>query len=268
MELYRLRQGSTPLLISMPHAGSYLPSDIAARLAPAARPTPDTDWHVDRLYGFAAKLGAGLLAATHSRYVIDLNRPPDGRSLYPGADNTELCPTTTFDGEPIYADGRAPDPNDVAARLKLYWRPYHERLADELARIRERHGIALLWEGHSIRSRVPRFFDGRLPDFNFGTGGGTGGGATCAPELAQRIVAVLDQSNEFSAVLNGRFTGGYITRRFGDPANHIHAIQLELSQITYMDEAPPYDYRPDRAGRVQNILERLLTIATDWVGRF
>ncbi len=263
MELYRLRQGSTPLLISMPHAGTYLPTEIAARLTPAARPLPDTDWHVDRLYGFAAKLGAGLLAATHSRYVIDLNRPPDGQSLYPAADTTELCPTTTFASEPIYADGRAPDRHEVADRLRLYWRPYHERLADELALIRERHGIALLWEGHSIRSRVPRFFDGRLPDFNFGTAGG----ATCAPELARRIVAGLDQSNEFSTVLNGRFAGGYITRHFGDPANHIHAIQLELSQITYMDEAPPYAYRPDLAGRVQNILERLLTTATDWVGR-
>ena len=227
MELYRLRQGSTPLLISMPHVGTYLLADIAARLTPAARPVPDTDWHVDRLYGFAAKLGAGLLAASHSRYVIDLNRPPDGQSLYPGADTTELCPTTTFAAEPIYADDRAPDPDEVAARHRLYWRPYHERLAGELAQIRERHGIALLWEGHSIRSHVPRFFDGRLPDFNLGTGGGT----TCAPELARRIVAVLDQSNEFSAVLNGRFTGGYITRRFGDPANNIHAIQLTWTSV-------------------------------------
>ena len=261
MELYRLRQGATPLLISRPHAGTYLPADIAARLSPAARSVPDTDWHVDRLYGFAARLGAGLLAATHSRYVIDLNRPPDGRSLYPGADTTELCPTSSFAGEPIYGDGRAPDGGEVAARLGLYWRPYHERLADELARIRDRHGIALLWEGHSIRSRVPRFFDGQLPDFNFGTGGG----ASCAPELARRIVAVIDRSNEYSAVLNGRFAGGYITRHFGDPDNQIHAIQLELSQITYMDEAPPFRYRPDLAGRVQELIEPMLAIATEWV---
>ncbi len=261
MELYRLREGATPLLISMPHAGTYLTPEINDRLTPAARAVPDTDWHVDRLYAVAAKLGAGLLAATHSRYVIDLNRPPGGESLYPGADNTELCPTTTCERQPIYAAGRAPDAEEIATRIRLYWRPYHDRLADELARIRERHGIALLWEGHSIRSRVPRFFDGRLPDFNFGTGGGT----TCAPELAERVTQLVERSNAYSAVLDGRFTGGYITRRFGKPADNIHAIQLELSQITYMDEAPPFAYRPDLAAHVQPVLESVLSIATDWV---
>ncbi len=262
MEPYRFTSGGGPLLVSMPHVGTYLPEDHARGMTEAARRLPDTDWHVDRLYDFLGELGAGVLAATHSRYVIDLNRPPDGRPLYAGASNTELCPTTTFDEQPVYLPGGAPDEGEVAARRARVWQPYHDRLRGELNTIRAREGIALLWDAHSIRSRVPRFFAGRLPDLNFGTGGG----ATAAPGLLAELERVATASGRSMAV-NGRFKGGYITRAYGEPGGGIHAVQLELSQITYMDEAPPYGFREDLAAALRPVLRRLLETALDWARR-
>ena len=257
MELYRLRSGSTPLLISMPHAGTWLPPAIAATLTEAGRAVADTDWHVDRLYAFAAELGAGLLAATHSRYEIDLNRAPDGADLYPGANNTELCPTTTFDEQPIYQADGAPDEAEIGRRRRLYWQPYHDRLKAELDRILERHGRALLWEGHSIRSLLPRFFAGRLPDLNIGTAGG----ASAGPEIERAVAHVAEAANGYTSALNGRFTGGYTTRAYGDPARGVHAVQLELAQVAYMTETPPFAYLPDRAEALQKVLKRMLEAA-------
>ena len=224
---------------------------------------PDTDWHVDRLYDFADALGAGMLVATHSRYVVDLNRDPEDRPLYPGADNTEVCPTSTFDAARIYQDGGAPDPAEVAARVARYWDPYHAALQRELDGLHERHGVACLLEAHSIRSVVPRFFDGRLPDLNLGTADG----ASAAPDLTDRAMAALRASDGYSSVLNGRFKGGYNTRRFGAPSRGIHALQLEMAQCVYMDEAPPFTYRPEKADRIRPTLRRLLQAMLDWANR-
>lgn len=260
MRIFRFDPGTTPLLVSIPHCGTHVPDDIAGRLTPAARALPDTDWHVDRLYDFAAELGAGVLAASHSRYVIDLNRPSDDRPLYPGADSTGLCPATTFADEPIYADNGGPRDDEVARRVEAYWRPYHDRIGEVLAELRARHGVALLFDAHSIRSKVPRFFEGRLPDLNLGTGGGSAADAS----LIRRLVSICDGARDYSHVLDGRFKGGYITRANGRPDEGVHAIQLELSQATYMVEDPPFSYLPERADRVRPLLRSLLAEMLDW----
>jgi N-formylglutamate deformylase len=260
-DTFRLHRGTTPLLVSIPHCGVHLPGPIDKRLTPEARRLADTDWHLERLYDFAQAMGASVIAATHSRYVIDLNRPPDGAALYPGADNTELCPTTSFAREPLYQPGDAPNPDEIEQRIEVYWRPYHEALSGEIERLRSLHGVALLYDAHSIQSIVPRFFDGRLTDFNLGTAAGD----SAEGALAQRLLAVCQAADGFSCVLNGRFTGGYITRRYGKPASDVHAVQLELSQATYMDEEPPFPYRSDLADGVQPVLKRLLAEMLDWL---
>jgi len=165
---FRFRRGTRPLLISMPHVGTHVPPQLAARLSDEARHVPDTDWHLERLYDFADELGASVLVATHSRYVVDLNRPPDGASLYPGQSVTGLCPLDTFDDTPLYPAGDVPDDVEIAERREAIWQPYHRQLADELARIKAQHGIAALWDAHSIRSVLPRFFEGKLPTSTWG----------------------------------------------------------------------------------------------------
>jgi len=258
MEHFTLHRGSAPLLISLPHDGTAVPDAIAARMTPPALRVPDTDWHVGKLYEFARELGASLIAPRWSRYVVDLNRPSDGHALYPGRSETGLLPFNTFAGEPIYRSGAEPDAQEIAARVDEYWKPYHSALKAELQRLRGSHGRAVLWDGHSIRSRVPMFFDGRLPDFNLGTANG----ASCSPPLQQRLTQVLDQlaspvSGEYSHVVNGRFKGGHITRHYGNPAEHIEAVQLELAQCTYMDEET-FEYKPNRAASVQKVIRALL----------
>ncbi|MDH3230857.1 MAG: N-formylglutamate deformylase, partial [Alphaproteobacteria bacterium] len=226
---------------------------------------PDTDWHVDLLYDFLGDLGASVIAATHSRYVVDLNRSPDGADLYPGRDTTELCPTTSFDREPLYRDGREPDGAEIARRVSQYWEPYHTALAAELERLRATHGVALLWDAHSIASEVPRFFEGRLTDLNIGTNGGK----SCDPPLARRVMAVAEAgaASGYSVVLDGRFRGGYITRHYGRPDASVHAVQLEQSQRTYMDEGPPFAFRDDLARAVRPALRAMLEALLDWAGR-
>ena len=260
MKVFDFTKGRTPLLVSMPHVGTKLPDEIQARMTDAARRVPDTDWHLDRLYDFLDDLGASVLRPSHSRYVIDLNRPPDGANLYPGQDTTGLCPDETFDGEPLYADGSAPSDDDVARRLETYWRPYHEKIAAELDRLKDRHGIAILWEAHSIRSHVPRLFEGRLPDLNLGTAGG----ASCAPGLAEKLAAIAKGASGYSAVLNGRFTGGYITRHFGRPGAGVHAVQLELTQSSYMAETHPFAFDEGLARTLRPVLRRLIEAALEW----
>ena len=260
MEPFRFSPGSTPLLLSIPHAGTHLPEHIAARLSDEARALPDTDWHVDRLYDFATELGASTLIATHSRYVVDLNRPPDDAPLYPGAQGTGLCPEVRFDGAPVYGPGEVVDAVEMAERIELCWRPYHEALAAELARLKATHGVALLFDAHSIRSAVPRLFEGRLPDLNLGTAGGR----SADEALESALFGVCQAAAGYSSVLNGRFTGGYITRHYGDPAAAVHAVQLELAQAIYMDEDPPYAYDKPRAGRLRPALRRLLETMRDW----
>jgi len=254
MDLWQLHRGDSPLVIDVPHSGTHLPDALASRLTRVARTVPDTDWHVHRLYHFAPVEGATLLCATQSRYVVDLNRDPSGAALYPGADNTELCPTRTFGGEAIYVDGKAPSPAEVTDRCATSFVPYHAVLAAEIARVRERHGFAVLLDGHSIRSEVPRFFAGRLPDLNLGTANG----ASCAPELQAVATRVLAQSEGFTHIVNGRFKGGWVTRHYGQPQQGVHALQLEMAQDCYMDEAPPYAWDATRASRLADVLRRLV----------
>jgi len=246
--VFTLRAGRAPLLISVPHAGTVLPPDIAAQLTPIGRRVIDTDWHVDRLYDFAAALDVTLLVATHSRTVVDLNRPPTGGKLYPGQAETGLCPTQTFAGDPLYA-AAAPDDAEIARRRETYWQPYHDALAAELARLKALHGHARLLDAHSIHGRIPRLFEGDLPDLNFGTNGGL----SATPALTEKV-AKAAAGHGFSHVVNGRFRGGYITRHYGDPANHIDAIQLELAQRTYMQEDAPGPYDPEQAAKLIAVL--------------
>jgi N-formylglutamate deformylase len=260
-ETFELTRGTAPLLISMPHVGTFLPADIAGRLTGAALRLPDTDWHLQRLYDFAHGLGASVIVATHSRYAIDLNRPPDGANLYPGQDTTALCPVDTFDRQPLYRDGEQPDAAEIRRRIEQYWQPYHAALRSELERLRARHARILLWDAHSIRSVLPRFFAGRLPDLNFGTAGG----AACDRSLADAALQVARRHPRYAAVLDGRFQGGYITRHCGRPAEGVHAIQLELAQCTYMNEDYPYSFDERLAADLRPVLTQLLEAALRWV---
>ena len=231
-DVFSFSEGDSPLLISVPHDGRLVPEAQRARMTEAGLALPDTDWHVAELYEFARQLGASLLVARYSRYVVDLNRPPDDGSLYEGQVATGLCPRTTFAGDPLYRDDAPVSPAETADRVERYWRPYHERLAMALDELRARHGHALLWDAHSIPSRVPRLFEGELPALNLGTFDGRSCDAAVTAEL-ERLAA----ESPYTAVLNGRFKGGYITRHYGDPSNGIQAVQLELAQRAYMDEA-------------------------------
>ena len=254
VDVFTLHRGSAPLLLSLPHDGSLIPESLRARMTPQARVAPDTDWHVSRLYDFARDLGASILVPTYSRYVIDLNRGETDTSLYPGQNTTGLVPLVRFTGEPIYLPGREPDADEVASRIDTCWRPYHVALRGELDRLRAMHGRVALWVGHSIRgSGLPFLFEGRLPDLNLGTANG----ASCSPALQARIETVLAGQGEYDWVANGRFKGGHITRHYGAPADGIDAVQLELSQRTYMDE-DSFDYDAARAARLQPLLHALL----------
>jgi N-formylglutamate deformylase len=247
-------RGPLPLLVSMPHVGTQVPAALAARLTPAALTLADTDWHLPRLYDFLAGMGANLLVAINSRYVIDLNRDPAGGPLYPGADNTELCPLSTARHEPIYLPGQAPDASEVAERTATYWRPYHAKLAEALAEIKARHGYALLFDAHSIRSVLPRFFDGRLPDINLGSADD----ASADPSFGPALLATAGDFPAYTSVLNGRFKGGFITRHHGRPANHVHALQLELSWRTYMNEDGSFAFDDALAAGVRPALRAIV----------
>ncbi|MYM33869.1 N-formylglutamate deformylase [Duganella sp. FT94W] len=256
---YQFKAGSIPLLVSMPHVGTDIPDEVLAAMTPAAVDRQDTDWHLVRLYDFLAEMGASTLSARWSRYVIDLNRPPENTNLYPGQDTTGLCPVDTFHREPLYLEGRTPDEAEVQRRLQAYWKPYHEQLRAELERLLALHGRVVLWDAHSIASHVPRFFEGKLPDLNFGTADGN----SCAPGFAEAVVARVDGG--YTVAVNGRFKGGHITRFYGAPARGVHAIQLEMCQSTYMDEAVPYGYRSDLAAQVRQPLRAMMQAAADWV---
>jgi N-formylglutamate amidohydrolase len=260
MSLCTVTRGDAPLVIDIPHAGTVVPTALAGRLARAAMSLPDTDWHVDRLYRFAPGRGITVVTATHSRYVVDLNRDPAGVALYPGADNTELCPTRTFAGDPIYASDAVPDADEILARRAAYFDPYHEILAGEVERVRRRHGYAVLLDGHSIRAEVPRFFAGRLPDLNLGTADGT----SCVPALRDTAAGILGASTRFTHIADGRFKGGYVTRHYGRPARGVHALQLEIAQACYLDETAPDDYDAGRAAALVGVLELLVDALLDW----
>lgn len=258
---FHFRQGDIPLLISMPHVGTSIPAEVRAQMHPVADNLSDTDWHLPLLYNMTSELGASVIHAENSRYVIDLNRSSDDSSLYPGQDTTGLCPVDTFAKEPLYLDGKIPDAAEVQRRIQHYWQPYHQQLQAELERLRAKHGIAILWDAHSIASQVPRFFQGKLPDLNFGTADQH----SCASGLQQALAETLHvQTSAYSHVFNGRFKGGYITRHYGQPTQNIHAVQLEMSQCIYMDEVAPYAYRADLAAQVQPLLRSLLKACRTW----
>jgi N-formylglutamate amidohydrolase len=257
--LFDRQPGSTPLLVNVPHAGLEVPRDIASRLTPAGAELPDTDWHVHRLVeAAAAGSGATVMSARHSRYVIDLNRGRDDKPLYAGA-TTGLVPTELFDGRPVYADD-PPDAAEIAARIDDYWQPYHDKLAGELEALRQRHGHAILFDVHSIRSRVPRLFEGRLPDLNLGTYEQR----SCAPALQASVAERLAAADGFSSVVNGRFKGGFITRHYGRPADGVHALQIEIAQACYMDETAPRAYDPESARPLTAVLGDLIGLLTQW----
>ena len=259
---FHFQQGDIPLLISMPHVGTTIPADVRAQLTPVADNLTDTDWHLPLLYNMLQEMGASVIQAEYSRYVIDLNRSSDDSNLYPGQDTTGLCPVDTFAKEALYPVGKMPDAAEVQRRIAHYWQPYHQQLQSELERLRAKHGVAILWDAHSIASRVPRFFEGKLPDLNFGTADQR----SCAGGLQQALADTLQHRGQtaFSHVFNGRFKGGYITRHYGQPERQIHAVQLEMSQCLYMNEAAPYAYRPDLAAQVQPQLRALLEACANW----
>jgi len=257
---YRLQQGSTPLLISLPHIGTVIPDELRSDYTDQALLLEDTDWYLDRLYDFAADLGASTLVPELSRYVIDLNRPPQDAPLYAGANNTELCPTRSFGGTPLYRSGCAPAPAEIARRRSLYWQPYHDALQAELARLHALHGHALLLDGHSIRSELPWLFEGKLPDLNLGTAGGQ----SCAAGLRDALAAVLAGAARYTSVVDGRFRGGYITRAYGRPDAGIHAAQLEMCWSCYMREQAPWEVDEGRAIYLRPVLRELAATMLHW----
>ncbi len=257
---FTLHRGHTPLLISLPHTGEELPAWLLARLQPRAREMEDTDWHLVRLYDFARELGASVLAPRYGRYLVDLNRPPDNQPMYPGANNTELCPTRFFTGEPLYLPGEEPTAQEIQQRVASYWQPYHQALHEELQRLRTQHGHAVLFDAHSIKSQLPWLFEGQLPDLNLGTANG----AACAPTLRTAVAAVAAGQTQFTQVLDGRFKGGHITRQYGRPLQGMHAVQLEMCWRAYMEEAAPYAWHEERATQVRPLLRQLLQTMRDW----
>lgn len=256
--VFSFARGTTPLLVSIPHAGVLVPPAINDRLSPKARHLPDTDWFVDRVYQWVVEQGASLLIANYSRYVIDLNRPPDDAALYAGA-GTGLLPERTFDGSLLYQRGRQPDRDETQHRLQQFWLPYHQKLATELVALKQRFGHVVLLDAHSILSEVPRLFDGTLPDLNLGSNQGV----SADPGLVSVSMDALGSDPHFSLVLNGRFRGGYITRNYGCPDSGVHALQLEMAQSVYMVEEPPA-YHAQRAARLLPVLQNLVETMMKW----
>jgi len=256
-----VRRGQVPLIVSFPHAGTQIPDTIEKRLVSPWLARKDTDWWVRQLYEFADALDVTTVATDMSRTVIDVNRDPSGTSLYPGQATTALCPLTTFDGEPLYRDGHEPSDAQIAQRRQRYFDPYHEALAGEIGRLHRRHGKVVLYDAHSIRSNVPRLFDGVLPHFNLGTDNGR----TCAPELTASLETICAASG-LTSVTNGRFRGGWTTRHYGNPSAGLHAVQMELACRTYMDEPVgalrptnwPVDFDTARAAKARTVLSDIL----------
>ncbi|WP_337024999.1 N-formylglutamate deformylase [Pantoea anthophila] len=253
MNPFIFTRGSLPLLVSIPHAGTELTPEVDAGLSDAARGLPDTDWHIPLLYDFVRDLGASVLIGRYSRFVVDLNRPPDNQPLYTTA-TTGLFPETLFDGTPTFLPGKTPDAAQRQSYIDQIWQPYHQQIQQELARLKAEHGYALLFDAHSIASEIPRLFEGRLPDINLGTNDG----ASCSPAMSAALEAVCAAQHDYSWVINGRFKGGYITRAYGQPQQQTQAVQLELAQLNYMDETPPYAWQQARAAQLQKTLKALI----------
>ncbi len=255
MEPVSIREGGTPLILAVPHAGTLIPTKIGECLNDRGRMMADTDWNVDRLYHELAP-EATMIKANFHRYVIDANRGPEDASLYPGQNTTGLCPVTDFDGEPIWRGGGEPTAEEIAARREEFHRPYHAAIEAAIDKARGAHGVAVLYDCHSIRSEIPYLFDGKLPALNIGTNGGK----SCSPRL-EALIATMCAGSDYASVVNGRFKGGWTTRHYGDPANGVHAIQMEIAQRTYMSEALPWDYDPAKAETLRTLLKSILNAA-------
>ena len=258
MNIVEVTQGGSPIILGQPHGGTHVPDAIFARLNENGQQLADTDWHIGQLYDGLLE-GATVVASNIHRYVIDANRDPAGTSLYPGQNTTTLVPLTDFDGQAIWRSGQEPTPEEVAERRALYHAPYHAALAAEIERVKARHGVAILYDCHSIRSDIPFLFAGQLPVFSIGTNMG----ATCDPAVEAAAKEIAFAADGFDAVKNGRFKGGWTTRNYGRPARNEHAIQMELAQRSYMEEAAPWTYRPDRAEVLRPHLRKLLKSLND-----
>lgn len=252
--------GDSPVILGLPHTGLHVPDAILATFNATGRALADTDWNIHRLYADLLP-GATSVRATFHRYVIDANRDPSGRSLYPGQNTTTLCPLIDFDDRPLYRDGMEPDAAEIEARRAAFHAPYHAALAAEIERVRARHGIAVVYDCHSIRSVVPFLFEGRLPDFNIGDNEGT----TCAPEVTGIVAKLCKNTDGHTTVVNGRFKGGWTTRHYGQPQDGVHAIQMELAQSSHLEtEAPPYALSPEKSDRLRIVLGKILSSLEDW----
>lgn len=258
--VFDLHRGTQPLLVSLPHVGRHIPPALQPLYTERALQVEDTDWHLDEVYAFVRGMGASLIVPRHSRFVIDLNRPPENTPMYAGANNTELCPTRFFTGDPIYREGCAPSPDQIDQRRATCWQPYHDALRTELARLKAEHGHAVLFDGHSIKSELPWLFDGKLPDLNLGTAEGR----SCAPSMRTALAEVLANQTAFTHVVDGRFKGGHITRHYGQPAQGVHAVQLEMCWSTYMAEQPPFRVDSARTATLEPVLRALLQALLDW----
>ena len=248
--------GELPLLISVPHDGRDLPPKIRERMTAAGQAIPDTDWDVARLYDFARSMGASMVIAKNSRYVVDLNRSASDDVLYRGQVVTGLCPEQTFNGEAIYREGVV-SKGEKRGRVETYWRPYHDKLKQTLDEIREQHGYALLWDAHSIPSRVPRLFDGELPELSIGSNNS----ASCDVSI-ESAVAEVAAASRYTSVLNGRFKGGYITRHYGRPEQGVHALQLEIAQRAYRNEEEG-SFDETKAQQLVDVLRQMLQTFLD-----
>jgi N-formylglutamate deformylase len=259
-DVFTLYPGTQPLLVSMPHVGTLVPPDLQPRMVQRALEVEDTDWHLEKLYHFVRSTGASMIVPRYARYVIDLNRPSENTPMYAGANNTELCPTRFFTGDPLYREGMAPDDAEIARRIQTYWSPYRYALEAELTRLRTAHGHAVLFDAHSIKSEIPWLFEGRLPDLNLGTVNG----ASTAPALRDALAQVLAAQSTFSYVVDGRFKGGHITRHYGRPQEGWHAVQLEMCWSCYRQETPPYRLDETRANKVRPVLQQLVQTMLSW----
>ncbi len=255
--VYKFHRGTVPLLVSVPHAGTEVPREIARRFTLAGQALTDTDWYVDELYAFARELGASMVVANYSRYVVDLNRSPNSQSLYDSSPTTPVCPTNTFAGEPIYMPGETPTATEVGERVARYWQPYHSQIEAELDRLHAEHGFVLLWDAHSVGSEVPGLFEGVLPEFNIGTRDDR----SYPRSLAESLLARVTGEGKYGAVLNGRFKGGYITLNYGRPSERRYAIQLELAQRVYMDERAPKTLDAVKLNAAARIIRELIEFA-------
>jgi N-formylglutamate deformylase len=258
-----VRRGEAPLLVSIPHTGTEF-AGLEDRLVSPWMGRRDTDWHIEKLYAFAEELDATVVRTAISRTVIDVNRDPSGQSLYPGQATTGLCPLESFDGDALYKSGEEPDAAEIEDRKKRYFQPYHDAIQAELDRLRKLHGHVVIYDCHSIRSLIPRLFEGELPIFNLGTNGGE----SADPVLQKAVTDILEASG-CSHVVNGRFKGGWITRHYGRPADGVHALQMELACRGYIHEPVgpvdetnwPVAYDPAYAAPLAAILREILETA-------